>query len=111
MNVWLESLKEILEKSYLEEFDEIYYLNSTKVVDENSLIKTISEGNLKEFLIKNEADGNEDLLDFFLLVNDERQDVLVVFSPFELFENERIFHTAPNVEEDFSDLDTIELVR
>ena len=43
----LSFLKEILEKSYLEEFDEIYYLNSTKIVDENSLIKTISEGNLK----------------------------------------------------------------
>lgn len=111
MNAWLDSLIQILERSYLEEFDEIYYLNSTKKIDKSVIEKAASEQNLKELLLRNESDSNEDLLDFFLLVNDQRQDLLVVFSPFELFENESIFHKVQNIEEDFSDLDTIELVK
>lgn len=111
MNVWLESLESILDKEFLEEFDEIYYLNSTKIFEESVISKAIEDAKLKNFLIKNESDGNEDLLDFFLLVNDERQDILVVFSPYELFENERIFKLAENCEEDFSDLESIELVK
>ncbi|HLV23785.1 MAG TPA: hypothetical protein VKY36_03275 [Moheibacter sp.] len=111
MNVWLESLNEILEKSYLDEFDEIYYLSSTKVVDESVISQAIEASKLKDFLIKNNSDVNEDLLDFFLLVNEEKQDVLVVYSPFELFENESIYVRAENVQENFSDFPEIEPVK
>ncbi|MBA5629427.1 hypothetical protein [Moheibacter lacus] len=111
MNVWLDSLQTLLEKEVLAEFDEIYYLGSTKIFEIAAIDKTIIDQNLKEFLRKNDTDVNEDLLDFFLLVNDERQDVLVVFSPIELFENEKIFHLSKDLSEDFSDLESIELVK
>ena len=111
MNAWLESLQSLLDKETLEQFDEIYYLGSTQVVESSNLEKLFKDENSKAFLVKNLSDVNEDLLDYFLLVNEERQDVLVVFSPFELIENESIYLRIENIQEDFSDLPEIEAVK
>lgn len=111
MNAWLESLEELFDKTYLDEFDEIYYLNSTKMVDKSIIEKAISDQKLKDFLMKNESESNEDLLDFFLLVNDASQTVIAIYSPFDLMEEEEIFISISAVEEDFSDLGSIELVK
>lgn len=111
MNAWLESLEELFDKTYLDEFEEIYYLNSTKVVDKSVLEKAIFAQKLKEFLMKNESESNEDLLDFFLLVNDDAQTVISIYSPFDLMEEEKVFISISAVEEDFSELESIELVK
>lgn len=111
MNAWLESLKELFDKTYLDEFDEIYYLNSTKIADKSVIEKACSDQKLKDFLVKNESDSNEDLLDFFLLVNDVSQTIVAIYSPFDLMEEEKVFISISNVEEDFSDLESIELVK
>lgn len=111
MNAWLDSLESLTDKNFLKKFEEIYYLGSTKPVDENSLKNTISDGKLKEFLIKNEADVNEDLLDFFLLVNEETQDLIVIYSPFDLLDDERIYLNYEKIEEDLSSLPDIDVVK
>ncbi len=111
MNAWLESLEELFDKTYLDEFDEIYYLNSTKMVDKSVIEKASSDQKLKDFLVKNESDSHEDLLDFFLLVNDESQTIIAIYSPFDLMEEENVFISLSNIEEDFSDLESIELVK
>lgn len=111
MNSWLESLESVVESSVLSQFDEIYYLNSKRVIDETRLDKLVSNQELKIFLSKEDSDDSYDMLDFFLLVNDESQAVLVLLSPFDLFTDESVFKMYTNIEEDLSSIPTIEVVK
>jgi len=111
MNSWLESLETVVESSILNQFDEIYYLNSKKVIDETELDTLVSEQKLQSFLSKEDPEGENDMLDFFLLVNDDTQTIVVLLSPFDLFEDESVFKIYENVDEDFSYLPTIDTVK
>ncbi len=111
MNTWFEFLRASLGKDFLDQYEEIYILGSTKVFDVSIIEETISNQKLKDFLRKNDCDVNEDMLDFFLLLRDETQEILVLYDPFELLENESVYLRAENIEEDFSDLESIEVVK
>lgn len=111
MNSWLESLESVVELSFLNRFDEIYYLSSKKVLKEAELDKLVSDQSLNSFLAKEDSDGEHDMLDFFLLVNDDNQAVLALLSPFDLFTEETVFKIYENVEEDLSSIPTIEVVK
>lgn len=111
MNSWLESLEEIVDASFLNQFDEIYYLNSKKVVDEKDLDKILSDEKLNSFLSKEDPESDNDVLDFFLFVNDDSQSLVVLLSPFDLFTDETVFKIYENVEEDLSSVPTIEVVK
>lgn len=111
MNSWLESLEDCLEKQYLNQFDEIYYLNSKLVCSKDHLDQIVNDKKLFDYLKKPETEADDDVLDFFLLVNDNQQDIVVLLSPFDLMEDESIFKVYGNIEEDFSNLPTIEMVK
>ena len=111
MNSWLESLESVVESSFLNQFDEIYYLNSKLVIPVEKLDQYISNQKLSEFLSKEDPESEKDVWDFFLLVNDEFQSVLVLLSPFDLFTDESVFKIYENVEEDLSSVPTIEVVK
>lgn len=111
MNSWLESLESVVETSVLNQFDEIYYLNSKLVLPIEKLDKLVTDQKLNEFLSKEDPETEEDVLDFFLMVNDDTQSVLVLFSPFDLFTDESVFKIYDSVEEDLSSVPTIEVVK
>lgn len=111
MNSWLESLESAVDDSILNQYDEIYYLNSKLVLPVDKLDKIVSDLKLNEFLSKEDPESENDVLDFFLLVNDEFQSVLVLLSPFDLFTDESVFKIYENVEEDLSSVPTIEVVK
>lgn len=110
MNSWLESLEEVVEASFLNQFDEIYYLNSKLLVDESKLDQIVADQKLADFLSKEDPESEADVLDFFLLVNDDTQSVVVLLSPFDFFTDESIFKIYENLEEDLSVVPTIEVV-
>ncbi len=111
MNAWLESLYGILGKDFINQYEEIYILGSTKIIDVSIIEKIIADEKLKDFIQKNDSDVMKDLLNFFLLLKGDSQEILVIYDPFELLENESIYLRAENIEEDFSDLESIELVK
>jgi hypothetical protein len=111
MNSWLESLESTVDGSILNQYDEIYYLNTKLVLAVDKLDKIVSDLKLNEFLSKEDPESENDVLDFFLLVNDEYQSVLVLLSPFDLFTDESVFKIYENVNEDLSSIPTIEVVK
>jgi hypothetical protein len=111
MNSWLESLEDIVDAKILNQFEGIYYLNSKMVLKVEDLDKIVSEQKLGSYLSKEDPETEKDVLDFFLLANDETQSVLVLLSPFDFFTDESIFKIYENVEEDLSSVPTIEVVK
>lgn len=108
---WLESLEELIDKETLDKYNKIFYLNSIIAIPETELDQIVEDKKLSQFLAEADPDATTDILDFFLLENDEVRDVMVILSPFELMEDESFFKTYPNIEEDFNDLDTLEEVK
>jgi len=110
-NSWLESLEDVLDQSFLNQFDEIYYLNSKWVIDTRELDKLVEGQKLAEYLAKEDPESEKDVLDFYLLVNDNSQSVVVLLSPFDLMADESVYKIYENVEEDLSVIPTIEVVK
>lgn len=110
-NSWLESLEDVLNQSFLNQFDEIYYLNSKWVIDTRELDKLVEGQKLAEYLAKEDPESEKDVLDFYLLVNDNSQSVVVLLSPFDLMADESVYKIYENVEEDLSVIPTIEVVK
>src|SRR5690606_19924431 len=110
-NSWLESLEDVLDQSFLNQFDEIYYLNSKWVIDTRELDKLVEGQKLAEYLAKEDPESEKDVLDFYLLVNDNSQSVVVILSPFDLMADESVYKIYENVEEDLSVIPTIEVVK
>lgn len=110
-NSWLESLEDVLDQSFLNQFDEIYYLNSKWVIDTRKLDKLVEGQKLAEYLAKEDPESEKDVLDFYLLVNDNSQSVVVILSPFDLMADESVYKIYENVEEDLSVIPTIEVVK
>lgn len=110
-NSWLESLEDVLDQSFLNQFDEIYYLNSKWVIDTRELDKLVEGQKLAEYLAKEDPESEKDVLDFYLLVNDNSQSVVVLLSPFDLMADESVYKIYENVEEDLSVVPTIEVVK
>lgn len=108
---WLESLEELIDKETLNKYNKIFYLNSIVAIPETEIDEIVEAKKLNELLSQEEADATTDILDFFLLENDEVRDVMIILSPYELMEDESFFKTYPNVEEDFSDLDYLEQIK
>lgn len=108
---WLESLEELIDKETLNKYIKISYLNSIVAIPEPELDKIVEENKLSQLLSQEEPDVTTDILDFFLLENEEVRDLMIILSPHDLFEDESFFKTYPNIEEDFSDLDTLEKVK
>lgn len=108
---WLESLEELIDKETLSKYTKISYLNSIVAIPEPELDKIVEENKLSQLLSQEEPDATTDILDFFLLESEEVRDVMIILSPHELMEDESFFKTYPNIEEDFSDLDTLEKVK
>jgi len=108
---WLASLEELIDKETLGKYNKIYYLNSIAAISEPEIDQIVSDQKLAEFLAGEEPDATTDMLDFFLLENEEVRDLMIILSPHDLLEDERFFKTYPNVEEDFSDLETLEEVK
>jgi len=108
---WLESLEELIDKETLNKYTKISYLNSIVAIPEPELDKIVEENKLSQLLSQEEADATTDILDFFLLENNDVRDIMIILSPHDLFEDESFFKTYPNIEEDFSDLETLEQVK
>lgn len=56
MNSWLESLESAVDDSILNQYDEIYYLNSKLVLPVDKLDKIVSDLKLNEFLSKEDPE-------------------------------------------------------
>lgn len=108
---WLESLEELIDKETLNKYTKISYLNSIVAIPEPELDKIVEENKLSQLLSQEDPDATTDILDFFLLENEEVRDLIIILSPHDLFEDESFFKTYPNIEEDFSDLETLEKIK
>lgn len=108
---WLESLEELIDKETLSKYTKISYLNSIVAIPEPELDQIVEENKLSQLLSQEEPDATTDILDFFLLENQEVRDIMIILSPHELMEDESFFKTYPNIEEDFSGLETLETVK
>lgn len=108
---WLESLEELIDKETLDKYDRIFYLNSIVALPETDIDKIVDDKKLNQLLSQEEPDATTDILDFFLLENEEVRDVMIILSPHELMEDESFFKTYPNIEEDFSELDSLEQIK
>lgn len=108
---WLESLEELIDKETLNKYTKISYLNSIVAIPEPELDKIVEENKLSQLLSQEDPDATTDILDFFLLENEEVRDLIIILSPHDLFEDESFFKTYPNIEEDFSDLETLDKIK
>ncbi|SMC37686.1 hypothetical protein [Moheibacter sediminis] len=108
---WLESLEELIDKETLDKYNKIFYLNSIVAIPETQIDEIVEDNKLSQLLSQEEPDATTDILDFFLLENEVVRDVMIILSPHELMEDESFFKTYPNIEEDFSNLDSLEQIK
>lgn|SRR5690606_9846905 len=107
----LESLKEAVDSSILNQYENIYYLGSSISLNENELDEIIETNKLQEFLSAKKINVQFDLLDFYLLEKKNERNLIVIYSPFELFESESIFKSYSNIIENFSGLTSLEQLK
>lgn len=108
---WLESLEDLIDQETLSKYDRIFYLNGIVAIPETEIDEIVESKKLYELLSQEEPDATTDILDFFLLENEEVRDVMIILSPYELMEDESFFKTYPNIEEDFSNLEALEQIK
>ncbi|MDX9705276.1 MAG: hypothetical protein RBT46_06170 [Weeksellaceae bacterium] len=107
----MELLSECIQKEILATYSEIYYLNSTKIIDEKKWNQLIENEQLSSVLMKIEESENQDILDFFLMKNEKQSDLYVIFSPLDLWEDEFIFKIHENVQIDWKSIPTAEKIK
>lgn len=108
---WLESLKDVWQGENLTNWNKIYYLGSCQQIPESELDKIIGQNQLSDLLIQDEKEGNFDYFDFFLAENATDRQIVVVLSPFDLWEDERLIKTYSAIQENFTDLPDSELIQ
>lgn len=113
MNSWYKFLEEIIEKEELENYTDLYYLGSCSSLEEESLLNAISENHIVSFLEKSLVSNTDDTLDFFLFKNDDtkRQELVIIYNPFELFESSHIYKVIDFFSDEISTLPNFQKIK
>lgn len=100
MNSWFNLLTESCDKNDLSKYVAIYHVKSCSY-DESFTGKSISLDDIISIINKGSIDIQNDLLEIFVAIKeDDISDLIVVYNPFELFDNPFVYKTIPNINEE-----------
>ncbi|MFV0220536.1 hypothetical protein OBK23_12795 [Empedobacter falsenii] len=84
----------------LSKYVEIYHVKSCSY-DESFLNKSISLDDIISIINKGSINIQNDLLEIFVVIKEDNIcDLIVIYNPFELFENSYVYKVIPNINEE-----------
>jgi len=99
MNTWIHLLNESFNKNELSKYLTIYHIGSYSYEDDFEN-KTISLDDLITIFEKKSIDMRNDTLEIFIAIKeDEISDLILIYNPYEFFENSYIYKVIHNIDE------------
>ncbi len=100
MNSWFNLLTESCDKNDLSKYVTIYHIKSCSY-DESFIGKSISLDDIISIINKDSINIQNDLLEIFVVIKEDNIcDLIVIYNPFELFENSYVYKVIPNINEE-----------
>ena len=97
---WINLLIESYDKNDLSKYVTIYHVNSCSY-DKSLINKNISLNDIITIVKEKSLDIQNDTLEIFVAINnDSINDLIVIFNPYELFENPYVYKIISNIDED-----------
>lgn len=112
-NIWHKFLTELISQQELDKCNEIYYLGSCSNLLKEDLIITLEKNEVCNLLKNCIIDNSQDSMEFFLFINSNEKNLVLVYNPFELFESPYIYKVIDsfNKDEDFSILSSYQKIK
>lgn len=100
MNSWFNLLTKSCDKNDLSKYVTIYHIKSCSY-DKSFTGKSISLDDIISIFNKGSIDIQNDTLEIYIAIKeDDISNLIVIYNPFELFENSYIYKTIPNINEE-----------
>lgn len=100
MNSWFNLLTESCDMNDLSKYVAIYHVKSCSY-DESFIDKSISLDDIISIINKGSIDIQNDILEIFVAIKQNNtNDLIVIYNPFELFENSYVYKTIFNINEE-----------
>ncbi len=97
MNSWSNLLTESYDKNDLSKYVSIYHIKSCSY-DESFIGNSISLDDIISIINKSSIDIRSDTLEIYIAVKENNvSDLIVIYNPFELFENPYVYKTIPTI--------------
>ena len=97
MNSWFNLLTESYDKNDLSKYVSIYHIKSFSY-DESFIGNSISLEDIISIINKSSIDIQSDTLEIYIAVKENNvSDLIVIYNPFELFENPYVYKTIPTI--------------
>ncbi|MFV0143910.1 hypothetical protein OBJ68_00010 [Empedobacter falsenii] len=100
MNSWFNLLTESCDKNDLFKYVTIYHIKSCSY-DKSFISKSISLDDIISIINKDSINIQNDILEIFVAIKeDDISDLIVIYNPFELFENSYVYKVISNINEE-----------
>ena len=102
MNSWFNLLTESCDMNDLSKYVAIYHVKSCSY-DESFINKSISLDDIISITNKDSINIQNDILEIFVAIKeDDISDLIVIYNPFELFENSYVYKVISNINEELN---------
>lgn len=113
-NPYFTKLKNLnLKQNFVNSIVQAYYLGGVVYNNENykNIIQAVQERRLSEFFQNGSYDSKQDNIElYWVRDNQEHINIIVVFDPVELYENEEILKVIPSVDDFWNDISGAESI-
>lgn len=100
MNAWIYLLNESYDKNELSKYLTIYHIGSYSYEDDFEN-KSISLNDIITIFKKKSIDIQNDTLEIFIAIKEDNiSDLILIYNPFELFENSHVYKVIHNIDEE-----------
>jgi len=111
MAIWIDFLKDCLNSEKLDNYSNIYYIGSCSNFNKTNLEEAITKNELYTFITNCKPNVNYDIFHFYIAMNGDNNDLIIVYDPFELFESSSLYKIVVNFKGNLLIVPTVERIK